>query len=123
MKIEHVALYVKDLEQTKLFFEKYFKAKSGKLYYNPQTEFKSYFLTFDDATRLEIMYRPAMETVLNALRNERSFHLAFSLGSKEKVNELTLKLKTDGYEVISGPRITGDGYTMKAVLGMLKGIR
>ena len=32
------------------------------------------------------------------------------LGSKEKVDKLTAQLKADGYEVISGPRTTGDGY-------------
>ena len=37
-------------------------------------------------------------------------HLSFSLGNKEKVNELTARLKNDGYKILSGPRTTGDGY-------------
>ena len=37
-------------------------------------------------------------------------HIAFSVGSKEKVDELTAQLKADGYEAVSGPRTTGDGY-------------
>ena len=37
-------------------------------------------------------------------------HIAFSVGSKEKVDALTAELKADGYEVVGGPRTTGDGY-------------
>lgn len=48
MKIEHIAMYVKDLEKAREFFEKYFSAKSNNLYHNKKTNFKSYFLSFDD---------------------------------------------------------------------------
>jgi len=37
-------------------------------------------------------------------------HLAISVGSKEKVDELTEKLRADGYTVAGNPRLTGDGY-------------
>ena len=37
-------------------------------------------------------------------------HIAFSVGSKEKVDVLTARLKADEYKVVSGPRTTGDGY-------------
>lgn len=60
MKIEHIAMYVRDLEEAKSFFEKYFKARSGDLYHNKTSDFKSYFLSFDDDTRLEIMTSPDM---------------------------------------------------------------
>lgn len=110
MKIEHVAMYVNDLEKTKEFFVKYFNAKSNDMYRNKKTDFKSYFLSFDDGSRLEIMTKPNMEDEKKDLNRTGYVHLAFSTGSKEMVDSLTARLKDDGYEVISGPRTTGDGY-------------
>lgn len=110
MKIEHVAMYVNNLEETKEFFIKYFNATSNKIYHNLKTDFRSYFLSFDGGTRLEIMNKPKMEDATKDINRTGYIHIAFSVGSKEKVDELTKKLKIDGYEVISGPRMTGDGY-------------
>lgn len=110
MHIEHVAMYVKDLEKAKEFFVKYFNAKANDLYPNKKTNFKSYFLSFDNGARLEIMTKPEMEDEKKSLNKTGYVHLAFSSGSKEAVDKLTARLKTDGYEVISGPRTTGDGY-------------
>ena len=45
-------------------------------------------------------------------------HIAFSVGSKERVDSLTAQLQTDGYEVVSGPRTTGDGYYESCVVGI-----
>ena len=45
-------------------------------------------------------------------------HIAFSVGSKEKVDSLTDILKNDGYKVISGPRTTGDGYYESCIVGI-----
>ncbi len=117
MKIEHIAMYVNDIEGAKQFFEKYFGAVSNNMYYNKKTNFKSYFLTFDNGSRLEIMTRPGMTDGEKSLSRTGFIHLAFSTGSKEKVDELTAILKADGYEVISGPRTTGDGYYESCVLG------
>lgn len=110
MNIDHIGLYVSDLEKTKRFFETYFHAKANQLYHNETTGLKTYFLSFDNHTRLEIMHRPGLSS--QAL-NELQFgyhHLAFKLGSKKKVDEFTMILQTDGYEIVSGPRHTGDGY-------------
>ena len=87
-------------------------------YYNPKTDFRSYFLSFDDGARLEIMNKPQMQDSPKALTQTGYIHIAFSVGSKEKVDELTAKLKEDGYEIISGPRITGDGYYESCVVGI-----
>lgn len=69
-----------------------------------------FFLTFDDGTRLEIMNKPQMSDKNKELDRTGYIHIAFSVGSKEKVDMLTQRLKKDGYEVISGPRTTGDGW-------------
>lgn len=116
MKIEHAAIYFNDLEGAKNFFVKYFGAKSNDIYHNPRTNFKSYFLSFDDGARLEIMNKPEMDDAPKTLNRTGFIHLAFSVGSKEKVDALTLQLKNDGYEVISGPRTTGDGYYESCVV-------
>lgn len=118
MKIEHIAMYVNDLEAAKDFFVKYFGAASNKGYHNRKTDFRSYFLTFDGGARLEIMNKPVMEDAEKTLARTGFIHIAFSVGSKEKVDELTKKLKADGYEVVSGPRTTGDGYYESCVVAL-----
>ena len=118
MLIEHIAMYVNDLEKTRDFFIKYFNAKSNEGYHNKTTDFRSYFLSFDDGARLEIMNRPDMLDTEKPLAGTGYIHLAFSLGSKEAVDELTVKLKEDGYEVVSGPRTTGDGYYESCIVGI-----
>lgn len=110
MRIEHVALYVNDLAEARNFFEQYFGAKANDGYHNLKTNFRSFFISFDDGARIEIMNRPEMEDLPKELARTGYAHIAFSVGSKEKVDALTTKLKADGYEVISGPRTTGDGY-------------
>lgn len=118
MKIDHVAMYVNDLEATKVFFTKYFNAIPNEIYHNKTTDFRSYFLTFDDGARLEIMNRPDIQDDEKTFQRTGYIHLAFSLGSREKVDELTARLKQDGYEVISGPRTTGDGYYESCVVAV-----
>lgn len=118
MKIEHIAMYVKDLEKTKDFFEKYFGAVSNNGYHNKSTDFSSYFLTFEDGARLEIMNRPEMQDGEKPLAKAGYIHIAFSVGSREKVNEITETLKNDGFAVVSGPRIIGDGYYESCIVGI-----
>lgn len=118
MKIEHVAMYVNDLEKAKDFFIQYFGAKVGDKYRNKTTDFQSYFLSFEDGARLEIMNRPNMKDMEKPLERTGYIHIAFSLGSKEAVDELTDRLKQDGYHVVSGPRTTGDGYYESCIVGI-----
>lgn len=118
MRIEHIAMYVNDLEKTRDFFVKYFHATSNERYQNPNTDFQSYFLSFDDGARLEIMTKPNMVDDKKQLNNTGYIHVAFSLGSKDAVDKLTERLKADGYEVVSGPRTTGDGYYESCIIGV-----
>ena len=118
MRIEHAAMYVKDLEKAKDFFIKYFGAVPNEGYHNKNTDFRSYFLSFDEGARLEIMTRPSMDDAEKTPDRTGLIHLAFGVGSEEKVDELTARLKADGYEVLNGPRTTGDGYYESCIAGI-----
>ena len=116
MIINHIALYVNDLERMKLFYEKYFNAKSNNMYHNQKTGLKTYFLEFNNGCRIEIMTKENLNKVTKELNNIGYIHIAFSVGSKEKVDELTKIFESDGYKVISQPRITGDGYYESCII-------
>lgn len=118
MRIEHIAMYVNDLEKAKDFFETYFQASSNEMYHNRTTGFRSYFLSFEDGARLEIMNKPEMADGEKPLARTGYIHIAFSVGSIEKVDLLTRELKKDGYQVVSGPRTTGDGYCESCIVGI-----
>ena len=118
MKIEHVAMYVNDLERARKFFIKYFNAKSNDGYHNPVKKFRSYFLSFGGEARLEIMHKEEMSDLAKDLNRTGFAHISFSVGSKSKVDELTAQLKNDGYNVISGPRTTGDGYYESCIVDL-----
>lgn len=118
MRIEHVALYVNDLDAARDFFTKYLGARSNDGYHNPRTDFRSYFLTFDDGARLELMHKPGMTDDAKGLNRTGYIHVAFSVGGKGEVDRLTAVLKADGYEVVSGPRTTGDGYYESCIVAV-----
>ena len=118
MKIEHVAMYVNDLEKVRDFFIKYLGGVSNDGYHNTKTDFRSYFISFGDGTRLELMNKPGMSDDEKTPARTGYIHIAFSLGSKEAVDELTDLMRSDGYEVISGPRTTGDGYYESCIIGI-----
>ncbi|MCI5802303.1 MAG: VOC family protein [Oscillospiraceae bacterium] len=116
MKLEHVALWVKDLERAKDFFIRYFGGRAGKRYENTRTGFCSYFISFEEGARLEIMSGPAAEEGAPGAGAGYA-HAAFRAGSKEQVDALTRRLREDGFRVVSGPRVTGDGYYESCVEG------
>ena len=118
MRIDHAAIFVADLEKARDFFLKYFSGTSNNGYHNEKTGFRSYFISFDDGSRLEIMNKPGMADPKKEPNRSGYSHIAFSVGSKEKVNELTAQMKADGYEVVSGPRITGDGYYESCIVAV-----
>ena len=118
MKIEHVALYVNDLEKARDFFVKYLGARSNDEYHNQKKNFRSYFLSFDDGARLELMNRPEMTDRPKDIARTGYAHVAFSVGNRERVDALTVELKAAGYEVLSGPRLTGDGYYESCIVAI-----
>ena len=97
-------------EEAREFFIKYLDGSSNAGYHNKNTGFRSYFISFGDGSRLEIMNKPGLVDMEKNLNRTGYAHIAFSAGSKEKVDELTTRLKKDGFEVVSGPRTTGDNY-------------
>lgn len=119
MRIDHVALFCNDLEGMMDFFMRFFAAKPNELYHNPRTGLKTYILSFPDGdASLEIMHRPDVDkSIGDEYCHIGYIHLSLSVGSKEKVDFLTLSLKEAGYRVLSGPRTTGDGYYESCVVG------
>ena len=118
MRIEHVAMYVNDLEAARDFFTRDLGGIANDGYHNPNTGFRSYFMTFDDGARLELMNKPGMTDAEKPLERTGYAHIAFSLGDRESVDALTDRLRRDGFEVVSGPRVTGDGYYESCVVGI-----
>lgn len=115
MTINHVAMWVSDLDVMKLFYEQYFGAHAGNKYENPKKQFTSYFLSFDSGVRLEIMKKMGVGFHEDSSASAPAdfigiSHLAFSVGTEKAVDELTEKLSRIGVKVLSGPRRTGDGY-------------
>lgn len=114
IRVEHVALWVRDLEGARDFFTRHLGARAGEKYQNPRTGFSSYFLTFDSGARLEVMTRPDLSDPASlpsgAAIPGSWAHLAFSLGSAQAVDETTRALQEAGCRLVSGPRRTGDGY-------------
>lgn len=102
-------MYVRDLEAARGFFIEYFGATSNEQYHNPRTGLRTYFLSFEDSTRLEIMSRPGHESA--SLSDAAGWnHVAFSLGSQDAVDAMAKRLREGGSEILSGPRTVGDGY-------------
>jgi len=117
MKIDHLAIWVSDLEASRQFYETYFKATAGEKYHNPTKSFTSYFLSFEEGCRLELMYRPDIAKVLEQGQEALGFtHFAISVASKSKVDTLTERLRQDGFNILSEPRTTGDDYYESVVL-------
>lgn len=117
MKIEHLSFWVKDLELMKDFYIRYFQMNCNEKYINEKKNFASYFLSFKEGARIEIMHRPDIsEHSGNRGMMHGLSHFAISVGSKKKVDILTEKLRRDGFVIASEPRTTGDGYYESVVL-------
>ncbi len=112
MKIEHIAIWTNDLNRLKAFYEKYFGAQSGSRYINERTQFQSYFMTFESGARLELMQRHDIKSIEKSSGQDHYgyAHLAMSVGSEASVDALTQRLADEGYQILDGPRRTGDGY-------------
>jgi lactoylglutathione lyase len=119
MKVEHVALWARDIDEMQKFYCRYFSATSGPFYINERKHFRSCFLRFDSGARLELMQRPDIVAPAKDSDDTQFFgyaHLAMSVGSEEAVNALTRQLLEAGHIKLDGPRWTGDGYYESVIL-------
>ena len=117
MHIEHIAFWTNQLEELKGFYETYFQAKAGVKYCNPTKYFKSYFLSFSSGVRLELMHQAEVgDKHLEPSHKIGYAHLSFGTGSEQSVDDLTNRLKKDGFVVVNEPSHTGDGYYESVVL-------
>lgn len=112
MRIHHIAAYVADIEASAAFYEKYFSARRNGLYHNPVTGLKTYFLTFgggSEGASLELMTRPGLAGDAEKSMRYGYIHFCLSVGGERAVDDLAERIRAGGYEVLSGPRVTGDG--------------
>ena len=118
MRIDHIALWTNDIERCERFYSVYFGATAGARYVNPKKGFESCFLSFADGPRIEAMKTTALDPVPFEPGAQRMglTHVAISVGSEQRVDELTQRIKGDGYQVLDGPRRTGDGYYESVVV-------
>lgn len=111
MKIEHIAIWVKDLEKMRDFYTRYFGMKCNEKYINEMKKFSSYFLSFESGTRIEIMHKAGIsDQQIDCAEMYGLAHFAISVGDRRKVEKLTEDFRNNGIKVIGGPRVTGDGY-------------
>lgn len=113
MKIEHIAIWTDNLEELKAYYCNYFGGTPDTKYFNENNQFYSYFLTFESGARLEIMSMPNIPNNLNdtvVKQHKGIIHLAFGANNKSEVETKATQLKEDGFKILSGPRMTGDGY-------------
>ncbi|NDV93308.1 glyoxalase/bleomycin resistance/extradiol dioxygenase family protein [Dysgonomonas sp. 521] len=117
MKIEHLAIWADDIELLRQFYTKYFHAVSGEKYVNSKRNYSSYFLSFGEGgCRIELMHIPNLHEPASRTLMKGLTHFAVSIGSKEAVDALTERLRTDGYRVVGEPRTSGDGYYESVIL-------
>ncbi len=118
MKIEHLALWTNQLEVMKNFYCNYFNGVASDKYINPHKEFESYFISFDDGARLELMHTTGIveQETFEMIAVLGLTHFAFSMGNELDVRRLTERIKGDGFTVTSDIRLTGDGYLESIIL-------
>lgn len=111
MRIEHIAIWVDDLEVMRRFYAGYFNARSGPLYHNLKTGLQSYFLSLSDGARIELMKRPDIQSVSDRTTEKQGYaHLAISVRGHQGVDTLYQKMQAEGVRIVAAPRVTGDGY-------------
>jgi lactoylglutathione lyase len=111
IRLEHVAVWAWDVERMREFYVTMLHGQSSVLYENSRTGFRSYFISFRDSARLELMSRqsgPRREESEPAVFGYA--HVAFRLGSRAAVDAWVARLEAQGVAVLGRPRQTGDGY-------------
>lgn len=113
MKLEHIAIWTDNIELLRNYYISFFDGQSNEMYINPKTQFQSYFISFESGARLEIMSMPNIPDNTNDTINRQHkgiIHIAFSVDTKQEVDAKAALLRANGFEILNGPRVTGDGY-------------
>jgi len=113
MKLEHIAIWTDNIELLRNYYVSFFEGQSNEMYINPKTLFQSYFISFESGARLEIMSMPNIPDNTNDTINAQHkgiIHIAFSVATKQEVDAKAALLQANGFELLNGPRVTGDGY-------------
>lgn len=111
MRIAHIAVWTRDIDRLCKFYVDYFSARCGAPYHNPAKGFRSVFISFGEGgASLEAMSRDDLYGRTGGADAVGYAHIAIGTGSREEVDRLTERLREDGYEILGGPRLTGDGY-------------
>jgi lactoylglutathione lyase len=113
MILEHAAIWCKDLEAMKDFYVKYLDGVSNQKYVNEAKRYESYFVSFGEGARLELMSKPNIPENLNdaiSSQHKGIIHLAFETASRKEVDEKARLFVANGFQLLDGPRVTGDGY-------------
>jgi putative acetyltransferase len=116
MNIAHIAIWTHDIEAMKDFYVRYFNGTSNEKYINPATQFESYFISFENGAKLELMHKPCIDTPPAPGLRTGLAHIAFAAESRDFLISLTETLRSDGFQIVGEPRITGDGYFESVVL-------
>lgn len=111
MRLDHLAVWTKDLGRLRDFYERYFEARAGARYDSArQPGFSSCFLAFPgDEGRLELMTLPTLGAAGSSPALGYA-HIAIGVGSRGGVDRLAARMEADGVPIVSRPRQTGDGY-------------
>lgn len=113
MKLEHIAIWTDNIELLRNYYVSFFDGQSNEMYINPKTQFHSYFISFESGARLEIMSMPNIPDNTNDTINAQHkgiIHIAFSVDTKQEVDAKAALLQANGFDILNGPRVTGDGY-------------
>jgi lactoylglutathione lyase len=114
--IHHVAVWVADLERARAFYVDRLGGRSGPEYANPRTGFRSYFVSFGEGARVELMSRPDVAPAVATAPTAGYAHVSLSVGSRAAVDAMVGTLEAHGVVVDSRSRQTGDGYYEAVVL-------
>lgn len=118
MRIIHLGIWTNDIERCERFYTSYFGAVAGEHYFNSAKGFESCFLSLEDGAQIELMKTTKLSPVVIEKGANRMglTHFGIRMGSEQAVDELSQRLKADGYPILDGPRRTGDGYYECVVL-------
>lgn len=110
MKIAHIALWTRQLEQQARFWVAFFDGEINEKYCSQTNPgFESFFVRIGDDIAIELMTKPGL-TALTADNNHTGWvHLAITVGGTENVDRLA-KRAAEQDILVSAPRTTGDGY-------------